>query len=68
MARLTMFASREPFPVPARRRKAKPALFGGYWQSLDGKRLERATRAELREAARIYWQHKDVRVARRRAA
>ena len=42
----------------------RPALFYGYWHSLDGRRLERATRSQLREAARLYWKHKDVRVGR----
>ena len=44
--------------------RKRPALFCGYWQTLDGHRLERASRAQLREAARLYWKHKDVRLAR----
>jgi len=47
----------------ARVRK-RPSLFCGYWYSLDGRRLERATRVQLREAARLYWKHKDVRLRR----
>ena len=47
----------------ARVRK-RTALFCGYWYSLDGRRLERASRAQLREAARLYWKHKDMRFGR----
>jgi hypothetical protein len=67
VATLTKFASTEPFPMP-RRRKARPALFNGYWLTREGRRLERATREELREAARLYWRHKDIRLGWKRVA
>ena len=44
--------------------RKRTALFCGYWYSLDGRRLERASRAQLREAARLYWKHKDMRFGR----
>jgi len=50
------------------RQRHRPPLFAGYWQSLEGERLERATRAELREAARLFWRHKDVRLGWKRTA
>jgi hypothetical protein len=46
----------------------RPPLFCGYWQTLEGRRLERATRAQLQDAARLYWRHKDIRLGWRRAA
>jgi hypothetical protein len=48
--------------------RRKRPLFSGYWQTADGHRLERATREQLREAARLYWKHRDVRLGWRRAA
>jgi len=54
MASLRKFASREVFPLPVRR-KARPALFHGFWLDPEsGRRLGRASRLELREAGRIY--------------
>jgi hypothetical protein len=49
------------------RQRHRVPLFSGYWQTLDGRRLERATRAELREAARLYWRYRHVREGRRAA-
>lgn len=43
---------------PRRARARKPALFDAYWTTLDGQRIERATRLELRAATRIYWQYR----------
>jgi hypothetical protein len=49
------------------RQRHREPLFSGYWQTIDGRRLERATREHLREAARLYWRHKDIRLGWRRA-
>jgi hypothetical protein len=60
-----MFASTEPFPVPAtRRRNARPALFNGYWFDASGRRLGRATRTDLATAYRLWAVHADVRAGR----
>jgi hypothetical protein len=50
------------------RQRQRAPLFYGFWQTVEGQRCERATRAQLREAARLYWKHKDVRLGWRRAA
>jgi hypothetical protein len=50
------------------RQRHRAPLFWGFWQTVDGQRLERATRAQLCEASRLYWRHKDVRLGWRRAA
>lgn len=49
------------------RQRHRTALFNGYWQTLEGRRLERATQAQLREANRLYWKRRDVREGRRAA-
>jgi hypothetical protein len=49
------------------RQRHRAPLFNGFWQDIEGRRLERATRAQLREAARLYWKHRDVREGRRAA-
>ena len=43
-------------------KKPRPALFENYVVE-NGKR-RRATRAELAEAHRLWWKHKDVRTGR----
>jgi hypothetical protein len=50
------------------RQRHRAPLFSGYWRTVNGRRLERATGAELREAGRLYWRHKDIRLGWRRAA
>ena len=41
--------------------KRKAGLFFGYWFTLDGRRLRRAVRVELREAYRLWVVHRDIR-------
>jgi len=42
-------------------------LFHGFWTTLDGKRIRRATRAELADAYRLWAKHADIRTGRRTA-
>ena len=55
-------SSSKPTP-PGRKKggKARPALFGMYWEDGHGHRLGRASRLELREAWRLWAAHKDIR-------
>jgi hypothetical protein len=46
----------------ARKPKAAAALFDGY--VLENGKRRRATRAELREAHRLWWKHADIRTGR----
>jgi hypothetical protein len=45
--------------VGARRRS--PGLFKGFWFDTNGRKLERATRAELAAAYRLVARHADIR-------
>ncbi len=39
----------------------KAGLFNGYWVARGGKRIRRATRAEIAEAYRLWAKHADIR-------
>jgi hypothetical protein len=40
----------------------RPALFDAFWtDTTTGRRSGRATRAELAEANRLWWKHRDLR-------
>jgi hypothetical protein len=41
--------------------RRRPALFNGFWTTLDGKPLRRVTREELRELHRLWAKHRDFR-------
>jgi hypothetical protein len=45
----------------------KTGLFNGYWVARGGKKIRRATRAELAEAYRLWAKHSDIRTGRRAA-
>jgi hypothetical protein len=36
-------------------------LFSAWWTDAAGQRLRRATQAELAEANRLWWKHRDLR-------
>jgi hypothetical protein len=45
--------------------KRRPGLFYGYWfDPVDGRRLQRATRAELARAYKLWAIHPDIRAGR----
>ena len=47
--------------------KRRPGMFFGYWYDpTTGRRLQRATRAELAAAYRAWARHADVRLGRAR--
>jgi hypothetical protein len=54
--------------VASRARGRRLGLFCGYWTTLDGQRIRRATRAEIGEAYRLWAKHRDIRAGRSRAA
>ena len=43
----------------------KAGLFNGYWFARGGKKIRRATRAELAELYRLWAKHADIRTMRR---
>jgi hypothetical protein len=47
-----------------RRRTRPPALFCGFWTTLEGRRLGRASRQEIATAYRLWREHADIRQER----
>ena len=43
--------------------KRRPGLFNGYWWTLEGEKIRRASRADIAEAYRLWAKHADIRVA-----
>jgi hypothetical protein len=41
--------------------KRREAFFEGYWRDMEGQRLRRITREELREIWRLWTVHRDIR-------
>jgi hypothetical protein len=50
--------------APNRSWQKRPALFNGHWTDPTGAKIARATQAELREANRLWWRHRDIREGR----
>ena len=44
--------------------KRKGSLFEGYWRDMNGRRMRRLTRSEMREVWRLWSRHKDIRDGR----
>jgi hypothetical protein len=62
---------RVPDPVEGARsvtrQRHRPPLFCGFWQTLDGRRLQRASAAELGAAGRLYRRYRWLRERQRPA-
>jgi hypothetical protein len=41
--------------------KRRPGLFNGFWWTLDGEKIRRASRADIAEAYRLWAKHADIR-------
>jgi hypothetical protein len=41
--------------------KRRPSLFNGYWWTLEGQKIRRASRADIAEAYRLWAKHADIR-------
>ena len=41
--------------------KRRPGLFNGYWRTLEGEKIRRASRADIAEAYRLWAKHADIR-------